>query len=388
MSVRPLEEGDLPQLFALRQISYLDRRDYTDAAVYEAAKARLPSLSGHFLGDKLTSAAVVYPLEMFLAGRRTPVGGLAGVLSAPETRRRGYVRELLQDVVEKLSADGTGWLLEYPFDPRFYARLGFATVPTGYEVTVPAERLFSGPAPDAERFTGDTTGDAQAVLEPIYNAWAANYSLSLRRDNTARATWSRILADDTFGYVMEDAYAVLELTEDAAGQTLTVHDYAFSSPAGRAALFKFIGSFHGQANLISLHLPPDERLGWDLQNFHTNKLPILQARITDLQAALGSLSSPAEQTLTLTVRDPLCSWNDGTFAVTLTPDGSTAREGRALNTPALALDIGTLTQLVAGALRPETALRSGLAEGDLAAAQALAALGGGYTTFMPSSDYF
>ena len=140
--------------------------------------------------------------------------------------------------------------------------------------------------------------------------------------------------------------------------------------------------------LLRMHLPPDERLGWDLQNFHTNKLPILQARITDLQAALGSLSSPAEQTLTLTVRDPLCSWNDGTFAVTLTPDGSTAREGRALNTPALALDIGTLTQLVAGALRPETALRSGLAEGDLAAAQALAALGGGYTTFMPSSDYF
>ena len=111
MSVRPLEEGDLPQLFALRQISYLDRRDYTDAAVYEAAKARLPGLSGHFLGDKLTSAAVVYPFEMFLAGRRTKAGGLAGVLSAPETRRRGYVRELLRDVVEKLSADGTGWLL-------------------------------------------------------------------------------------------------------------------------------------------------------------------------------------------------------------------------------------------------------------------------------------
>ena len=54
----------------------------------------------------------------------------------------------------------------------------------------------------------------------------------------------------------------------------------------------------------------------------------------------------------------------------------------------LALGIGTLTQLVVGALRPEVALRSGLAEGDLRAAQALAALGGGYITFMPSSDYF
>ncbi len=387
MSVRPLVEADLPQLFALRQISYLDRRDYTDAAVYRAAKARLPYLSGHFLEGKLTSAAVVYPFEMFLAGRRTRTGGLAGVLSAPETRRRGFVRELLRGALEKLSADGTGWLLEYPFDPRFYARLGFATVPTGYEVTVPAERLFTGPAPDAERFTGDTTGDAQAVLEPLYHAWAANYSLTLRRDNAARATWSRIL-DDTFCYVMEDAYAVLELSEDDAGQTLTVHDYAFSSPAGRANLFRFVGSFYGQADQISLHLPQDEPLAWDLQTFHTNKLPVLQARITDLQAALGPLTSGLEQTLTLTVRDPLCAWNDGTFSVALTPAGSTVRAGNAPDTPTLALDIGTLTQLVVGALPPDAALRCGLAEGDLAAAQALYALGSGRVTFMPSSDYF
>ena len=387
MSVRPLQEADLPQLFALRQISYLDRRDYTDASVYRAAKARLPYLSGHFLGDKLTSAAVVYPFEMFLSGRRTPVGGLAGVLSAPETRRRGYVRELLRNTLGTLRQNGVGWLLEYPFDPRFYARLGFATVPTGVEVTVPAERLFSGPAPDAERFTGNP----EAVLEPIYHAWAKHYSLTLRRDNAARATWSRMLSQisggDTFCYVMEDAYAVLELTEDAAGQTLTVHDYAFSSPAGRAALFRFVGSFYGQANFVSLHLPHDEPLGWDLQ-FHTNKLPILQARITDLQAALGPLRSPLEQTLTLSVRDPLCPPNDGTFAITLTPDGTTVGEGKAPNAPTLELDVGTLTQLVVGALRPETALRSGLAEGDLAAARALAALGGGTVTFMPRSDYF
>lgn len=384
MSVRPLAEADLSQLFALRQISYLDRRDYTDAAVYEAAKARLPYLSGHFLGDKLTSAAVVYPFEMFLAGRRTRTGGLAGVLSAPETRRRGYVRELLRDVLERLRQEGTGWLLEYPFDPRFYARLGFATVPTGYEVTVPAERLFRGPAPDAERLTGDP----KAVLEPLYHAWAEPYSLALRRDNAARPTWSRILDDDTFCYVMEDAYAVLELTEDDAGQTLTVHDYAFSSPAGRAALFRFVGSFYGQADRISLHLPDDEPLAWDLQTFHTNELPALQARITDLQAALGPMTSPLEQTLTLTVRDPLCTWNDGTFAVALTPAGNTVTAHTGQNDPALTLDIGALTQLVVGALRPDAALRCGLAEGDLAAAQALYALSGGRVTFMPSSDYF
>ena len=315
MSVRPLREGDLEQLFALRQLSFLDRSDFTDPAVRERHTARLPYTFGHLddkSGGKLTSAAVCYPFEMFLAGRRVRVGGLAGVLSAPETRRRGFVRELLKHILERLYQDGVGWALEYPFDPRFYTPFGFATAPTGSEVTVPADRLFRGAAPDAVRLSGDV----EAFLAPIYHAWAANYSLTLARDaavTAARPTWSRILAENCFCYLLDDAYVVMELEASESVQTLVVHDYAFASPAGRERLWRFVGSFYGQADLISLHLPSDEPLGFDLHRYHTNALPILQTRITNLQAALGPLSS-AEKTFKLRVDDP-CSPNDGVFHV-------------------------------------------------------------------------
>lgn len=125
MSVRRLQEGDLEQLFALRQVSFLDRSNFADETVRARHRARLPYTFGHFLEGRLTSAAVCYPFEMFLAGQRVQVGGLAGVLSAPQTRRRGFVREVLKNILERLSQDGVGWALEYPFDPRFYARYGF-----------------------------------------------------------------------------------------------------------------------------------------------------------------------------------------------------------------------------------------------------------------------
>jgi len=387
VNVRVLQEGDLEQLFVLRQLSFLDRSDFSDEMVRARHRARLPYTFGHFLDDgsggKLTSAAVCYPFEMFLAGRRVRVGGLAGVLSAPETRRRGFVRELLRRVLEQLHRDGVGWALEYPFDPRFYARYGFATVPTGCEVTVPAERLFQGAAPDAARVK-----DGAADLAPIYHAWAESYSLTLVRDTPspeARPTWSRILGENCFCYLLDDAYAVMELGASNNAQTLVVHDYAFSSPAGREQLWRFIGSFYGQADLISLHLPSDEPLGFDLHRHHTNALPILQARITNLQAALGPLKS-AEKTFELHVYDPFCNPNDGVFHVALAPTGSTVT--RSSGTPDLSLQIGTLSQLVAGALSPAGAARAGLLEGDVEVAEALASLSARRVTFMPSSDYF
>jgi predicted acetyltransferase len=114
-------------------------------------------------------------------------------------------------------------------------------------------------------------------------------------------------------------------------------------------------------------------------------LPILQARITNLQAALGPLKS-AEKTFELHVYDPFCNPNDGVFHVALAPTGSTVT--RSSGTPDLSLQIGTLSQLVAGALSPAGAARAGLLEGDVEVAEALASPSARRVTFMPSSDYF
>lgn len=379
MSVRQLSEADLDRLFALRQLSFLDDSNFRDPGVRARHVARLQLTFGHFIEERLTSAAVCFPFEMFLASRRVAVGGLASVLSAPETRRRGYVRELLHALLNDLKEKGTGWMLEYPFDPRFYARYGFASMPTGAELTIPAESLFRGPSPDAERLGGDPA----SILEPIYNAWAQTYSLALCRDNKARPTWNRILGN-RICYLLEDAYVVFELAERAERQTLTVHDYAFSSPAGRDNLFRFVGSFYGQVQDISLHLPSDEPLALELR-YRTNDVP-LQARIADVTAALTPLTSEHESTATLHVRDEFCAWNNGTFRLGFSPNGTTVSRSDA--DPDAALDIATLTQLVTGALSPTAVLKTGQAKGDLGVLELLAALSGGRVPFIPGSDYF
>ena len=326
---------------------------------------------------------------MYLAGRRVKMGGLAGVASKPEYRRRGHIATLLGDALEQLRAAGVGWCLEYPFDPRFYVRYGWQSVTSGALVEVPSEKFLVGRAPDAVRLRRE---DAQQ-LKPIHKRWAQGYNFTLSRDDGARPDWTRHIrrpweARDRFIYKLGDAYCLLDFREDekAERSVLNVHDYAFLSPEGRHNLFAFLGSFHGQVDRVSLHLPNGEPHLLDWQAYVLKNDHVLQARVVDVKIALESLSSTRETSFTLRVADDFCEWNNQTFAVTLGEKNEVVLAQT--SSPDLSLDVRTLALLLSGSLNATEARRAGLLEGDVEVARALASLVGERTSFMPLSDYF
>ncbi len=388
-TVRALTESDLEQLFAVRQVAFLEPADLSDPATLQRYRDRLPYTRGYFGEDTLTSAYTLFPFEMYLAGRRVVMGGLAGVASAPEYRRRGHIAKLLEDALEQLRVAGVGWCLEYPFDPRFYARYGWQSVASGSLVEIPSDKLYTGRAPDAVRLSGEEVEQ----LAPMYKRWAEGYNFTLSRDDSARPDWTRLIKRhwekrDRLIYTLEDAYCLLNFREnDTSGQTeLNVHDYAFTSPAGRRNLFTFISSFHGQVDVIHMHLPSDEPHLLDLQAYVRRNTHALQARIVDVKLVLESLSSSSETSFTLRVEDNFCAWNNQTFAVTLAERNEVALSQT--TTPDLSLDIRTLVLLLSGSVSAAAARRSGLVKGDMGVARALTSLANERVPFMPLSDYF
>ena len=387
--IRSLTEDDLPQLFAIRQVAYLDTSDYSTSEARQRHVERLPYTWGHFEGDTLTSAAVVYPFEMYLAGKLVSMGGLASVLSAPEHRRRGYVEALLKDALTRLHAQGVGWCLEYPFDPRYYTRYGWRSVPSGSVVTCPSEKLFGGRAPDARRLAKDELDR----LEPTYARWAAGYNFTRKRGERVHGSWNTILARpwetrERFVYELDGAYCVLSLAHDDAADvmTLTVEDYAYSSPAGRSHLWRFVGSFYGQADRVRLHLPGDEPLLFGLQGYVEANRSSFQARVVDVPRALDGLSGENAVSFTLGVRDNFCEWNNGVFGLELSPDGTKVEKTN--GDADVRLDVRALPLLLSGGVNARTAQRTGFAEGDLEHLEALVSLAGGRTSYMALADYF
>jgi predicted acetyltransferase len=391
--IRLLTTDDLEALFAMRQVTYLDTSDYSLPEQRARHLERLPFQYGLFAEGRLASSLVLYPFQMYFAGRELPLAGLGSVQTPPEFRRRGYVQRLLHHGLEQQRAAGVGLCMEYPFDPRFYGRYGWQSVWGGLRVHVPPERLLGrGAPPDALRLDplAPDTGERLAAL---HAPWARQYHLPLTRAGHGGRDWFRVLQPHgetrpAHVYLLEDAYCLLRLDRVDAHDEVRVVDYAFRTPAGRARLWSFLGTFTGQARGVSMQLATDEPLLWDVPEFLRPVPHHLQVRIVDVKTALEQLPSPLEASFSLAVRDDFCAWNARTFQVHLHPERIQVEPRSEGATADLTLDIRTLAAVLCGSLTEEAGARTGAWEGSAAAARALVALAGARRAFAPEPDYF
>ena len=182
-----------------------------DEAAREHIKSRLTLTTGYFVDGNLGSAITLYPFEMNWAGRSVRMAGLAGVMSGPEYRRQGHVRALLLDAFERLYEKGITWSLEYPFDPAYYARFGYQSVPNGRWLELPCQALLQGKPPPAERLEKEDLDK----LKPIYEAFARNFNFTLRRKSDVKGEWTRLIKSpwetrERTAYLLEDAYCIFD----------------------------------------------------------------------------------------------------------------------------------------------------------------------------------
>jgi predicted acetyltransferase len=390
ITIRPLDESDLDELIAIREVAFRDRLSRTNEDVRQKHVDTLDYKFGLFVDGKLASSASWYPFSAFLHGKPTDIWGLASVISDPGYRRRGYVGDLLEHGLAMLRDRGATWCLEYPFDTRFYRKYGWHTVANGAFFEVPPERLAEYRAdPNARRLV-DIHDDDRARIARIYEAWASGFNFTLLERGEPLGGWSRILEpqpwsdEPRYTYVMEEAYAVLHLGKRDDEEVTSVIDYAYATPRGRHELLGFLGQFRGQSDLVSIQLPADDPLTFEWSNFVVPHPHPLHARIVDVREALGELPSSGLD-LVLSVRDDLCDWNDGHFRVRSRDGGTVVDETS--DEHDLSVDIRDLARAMSGTVRANEAIRSGALDGPPALVRALLD-GVERRSHMPLSDYF
>jgi len=343
-----------------------------------------------FEDGMLASTYAGYPFTMRLNGAKAPAAGVTCVGTLPQFRRRGHLRKIMEhDFKRRYEERMEPIAILLASIAAIYQRYGYAVCSSRYAYTIDPRLIEVVPSvPAATGTWREASKDELPLLQSMYRQFSQPRNGYLHR---APVMWDvQVLgigpnfsggpdfgpsliavyeeAGEPQGYL---AYAAKSFTEapDGAGpgQRLLVRDYVWHTPSAYRAMWDFLKNFDLARRVLIPAAPPDDPafdIMLDPRELDATRFDWLLGRIIDVERALP-LRPYGEGRVVFDVRDNMCPWNRGRWALETGPEGAAIR--RSNETPSLSLDVSSLAQLLFGQVSPSRAVRYGRADASPAA---------------------
>jgi predicted acetyltransferase len=313
-----------------------------------------------FEGDVPAACAVSTAMTQNVRGALLGMGGIWGVATRPDARRKGYCRALIGRLLAAMRDAGRPLSALYPFRESFYERLGYVTLPQ-------VHRVVFHPATLAPLLEADMGGEIELALSGEgFDAYCA-YVAEMQRYTHGVATFDepdRARAARNYTWVARAvvggetvALMVYRLIGERETEfNFVAHTFHARTSQGRYLLLAWIARHVDQANRVELWLPrtalPETWLAdLDVQVERAYFTPM--GRVADVAGIEGLETGPGAVTVAL--RDPLCPWNEGVWRLETVAGRLAIRPGEEAD---CWLSIQGLSALIYGAHDPgDLALR-------------------------------
>ncbi|MDE3096837.1 MAG: GNAT family N-acetyltransferase [Chloroflexota bacterium] len=347
-----------------------------------------------FEDGQLSTAYAAFPFMMRLNGGTAPAAGVTLVGTLPWFRRRGHLRAIIEADFRRRHEQGQEPIaILLASIAAIYQRYGYAVCSARYQYSIDPKLI--GFAPTLAPASGtwrEASRDELPLLQSIYDEFIRERNGYLLRLPQIWE-WEVLGLSNLFGIgeqgpslaaVYEEAgepkgyvcYAPKEyqMYPDgaAAGQRIFVRDYAWLTPSAYRAIWEHFATFDLARRIVVDRAPVDDPafdVMLDPRELHATKGDWLLGRIIDLDRALPLRPYGCGGRLTFEVRDAMCPWNAGRWALDAGPEG--AAVARTDESPQLSLDIAALAQILFGQVSPSRAVRYGRAEASPGAPLAL-----------------
>lgn len=327
----------------------------------EIMRTKLPVLQqadvlGWFDGDKLISQVAVYPFQVRIFGRSYDMGGLTGVGTYPEYSSQGLMYKLLCKALEHMRARGQSISFLFPYSIPYYRRKGWEIVSDriSYEISdyqLPKNKQVSG---EVERVDPECEEVRRA-----YERFAMQTHGAMLRDELAWTEYWRWDPDDLMAaiYYNEKGEPDGYLLYWMADEVFHVKDMIFVNEAARNGLWNFISAHFSMISKVVGDIYTDEPLAFLLEDADIKETisPYIMARIVDLEQFVSQYPFKpdiGERRWRFTLDDPLLAWNQGTFALQISPEGK-GQVVRSTEPTEDRIDIQTFTTMLMGYKRPD-----------------------------------
>ena len=260
-------------------------------------------LVGAYDGSKLAAVAGIIDFDMHLGDGWVKCGGIAGVATYAEYRRKKLVRELLTNCVQKLHDDKVPVSALWPFSYSFYERLGWSVTDMQHQVEVNLSALRTAGG-DSGAYRSHGIDNLEPAMK-MHERWNEQLNLSLRR-NLYR--WQKKMEDARFRYrlfVHKEGYMLWDL-EHSTDRSLYVSEWCYLSEQAFVDGLAIISQMDSQFDRARLALPEVESFLRTVgvgSSPEIRLLPGMMSRVVHLESFLECL--PGRHKADVDVMDPL-----------------------------------------------------------------------------------
>lgn len=344
---------------------------------------------GLFDEEELQAKLALFPFRVYLHGKILEMGGIAGVATWPENRRKGHVAQLLKHALQEMKNQGQGLSFLHPFLVPFYRKYGWEVFAEYKRYHIQADQL-----PPRVEYEGKIVRDVTdiATLDGLYQSFASRYNGTLVRDE---AWWKRsVLSEDghTAVYYSPEGEPQGYVLYENKDKELICDEFVYLNENARRALLTYFANHPSEQFKMNM-VPVDDELPFLLPEPRVKQelVPYFMARIVDLRAFIAQYPFEANHSLSLVlqVEDSVASWNTGFWQLLISEDGHGSIEALP-SADHLAADISgdiqSFTAMFMGYKRPrELYLMERLAGNPIAATKLDHVIPAGQTFFM---DFF
>lgn len=364
MTIRQLTDDEFEQAFQLSCYAFQvnDPEELRPSAHLSWNEA---TCYGDVSNGEVLAKLDLLPFHVDIHGKSIQMGGIAGVASYPEQRRKGLVKQLIVHTLKEMRVKGQ--LLSYlaPFAVGFYRKFGWEMAFDETTFTLEPIQL-PKPNPLLE-------GQIERVpfsdkrIRTIYKN-QQSHGMLIREEWWWKSLERKYSKHYTAIYTDQSGTAIAYIVYQVKNRQFETAELLYTEPAGLAALLSFIGQHDSMIDSAEITTPSSDSLNYFLPDPKTKAeiVPYFMTRIVDVQAFLVEfpfLNSEGGNH-TLQIEDTFAEWNNKIFSLNLNSGNVSCEVITNVEAPSIKMSIQTLTGLMLGYRRPSFYIKQGLINGD------------------------
>lgn len=311
-------------------------------------------------GGEMMSTFTISDFSIHFDGHRCSMGGIGGVATLPEFRRRGGIRACFEAALPDMYGLGYDFSYLYPFSTAYYRKFGYESCVQKLEWAVNLGLINPSKAEGTFRLAEKHRPLTEAIRE-IDSVWEQHFNMMVqhREEHYQWANDTDPAVKQEFTYVWFNAentpkaYTTFKLANEPDGRNLVCSRFCFVDKEGFAGLmqlFKSLASDHTYVKFATPALPSLQYLlpEWSLGTVKWNLLSNAgMVRVINVENVLKKARYLGSGRCVLEIQDPQIPENNGCFTVTFA-DGKAMSVERTREDADAVMGISAFSALIAG----------------------------------------